>query len=106
MITDVGLPDQYKIIMQTADPAIGLYDVSLNVVPIEQTIETIIHDDMPIGKSIIDFDVYHPSAYNIRMENSRKITNEETIIEFRLKINKKENDTHKPKIYLADVYSV
>ena len=106
MITDVGLPDQYKIIMQTPHPSIALHDVSLNVVPPEQTIKTTLHDDMPIGNSIIDFDAYHPSAYNIRMENSRKITDEETIIEFRLKINKKENDIHKPKIYLTDVYSV
>lgn len=104
--SDTGLPNQYKILTKSVDSSVDVNEFVLNVVPPEQTLETTMHDTMPIGKSIIDIDPYDESIYDIRMENSRRITDDDTIVTLCLKINKKENDDHKPKIFLTDVYSV
>ena len=104
IVNDIGLPDDYKIIFKAQSE---LTRVALKVVPKEQTIRSVIEDDMGVKKTSIDVDSYDSSVFDIDCDAKRIRTSSTTTVQTDLKLTKKTDESNKNlKVFTVDVYSI
>ena len=104
IVNDIGLPDDYKIIFKAPSE---LTRVALTVVPKEQTIRSVIEDDMGVKKTSIDVDSYDPSVFGVDCDSKRIRTSSTTTVQTDLKLTKKTDESNKKlKVFTVDVYSI
>lgn len=99
--SDEGLPNKYKIIFKSDDE---LEDgVGVSVVPNEQTIQIVLEDDQLVGSYFVDTNDFDKSVYDVKTNIRRRKLPDNTIINVRVKINKKQVSDDIAKIYLIDI---
>lgn len=99
--SDEGLPNKYKIIFKSDDE---LEDgVGVSVVPNEQTIQIVLEDDQLVGSYFVDTNDFDKSVYDVKTNIRRRKLPDNTIINVRVKINKKQESDDIAKIYLIDI---
>jgi hypothetical protein len=104
IVNDIGLPDDYKIIFKAPSE---LTRVALTVVPKEQTIRSVIEDDMGVKKTSIDVDSYDSSVFGVDCDSKRIRTSSTTTVQTDLKLTKKTDGSNKKlKVFTVDVYSI
>ena len=104
IVNDIGLPDDYKIIFKAQSE---LTQVALTVVPKEQTIRSVIEDDMGVKKTSIDVDSYDSSVFDVDCDSKRIRASLSTTVQTDLKLTKKIDESNKKlKVFTVDVYSV
>ena len=104
IVNDIGLPDDYKIIFKAPSE---LTRVALTVVPKEQTIRSVIEDDMGVKKTSIDVNSYDSSVFGVDCDSKRIRTSSTTTVQTDLKLTKKTDESNKKlKVFTVDVYSI
>ena len=81
-----------------------LTQVALTVVPKEQTIRSVIEDDMGVKKTSIDVDSYDSSVFGVECDSKRVRTSSTTTVQTDLKLTKKTDESNKKlKVFFISI---
>lgn len=100
--SDEGLPDNYKILFKS--PSV-VRETFFEVIPVEQTIETVIDEKMVIRSWMTDVDPYDKSEYNEETNIFREEVSNKRAVKVQLKLDKKVETENILKVYMTDIYS-